>query len=226
VTKQTKTAYVVSDDEQLRGLIVDYLRTVGLLTVDSDADAALDATLQESAFDIVILDLQVSDGDGLSICRRIRAASAAPLLVVTPRGEPTELTPGQELMADDYLRKPFSTEALIARVRRLSSSRSPYGTTKLGHLRFSPRGRQLIAEDGTVVMLSNAEFNLLSALVDASGAAVPRERLAAVIGDAHDNGVEAQIASLREKLVAAQANADLICEVGNHGYMIDFGAAE
>ena len=142
--------------------------------------------LSEGAVDIIVLDLMLPGETGLELCRRLRAESNVPVIMVTALGEETDRIVGLEMGADDYLAKPFSQRELLARIRavlrRVSSM--PYesrsitgGVIEFAGWRLHPATRQLRAADGTLVMLTSGEFDLLLALAQHPQRVLSREQL-------------------------------------------------
>ena len=113
----TQQLLMIEDDRRLAGMVVDYLTHAGF-DVAHAADAAEGlAWLKVHAADLVLLDLMLPDGDGLDVCRRLRADSEVPVIMLTAKGDPTDRVVGLELGADDYLPKPFEPRELLARIR-------------------------------------------------------------------------------------------------------------
>ncbi|WP_036235079.1 response regulator transcription factor, partial [Methylibium sp. T29-B] len=111
---------LIDDDARLTAMVGDYLRQAGY---EVEVAPTLDSgrtRLERELFDALVLDLMLPDGDGLDLCRELRAAPrtrALPLLMLTARGEPMDRIVGLELGADDYLPKPFEPRELLARVK-------------------------------------------------------------------------------------------------------------
>src|SRR5687767_8123951 len=111
------TVLVVDDESIVRGVVVKYLRREGYRTLEAgDGDAAL-ALVEHEQPDLVVLDLMLPGLDGLALCRRIRARSELPVIMLTARVEEADRIVGLELGADDYVTKPFSPRELAARVK-------------------------------------------------------------------------------------------------------------
>ena len=130
---------LVEDEEAIAEPLAEGLRREGyVVTV---AGTAADALAAEEA-DVVLLDLRLPDGDGLDVCRALRARSAVPIIVVTARGEEADRVVGLELGADDYVVKPFGIRELIARIRavtRRAHGRDVEGPVRIGTLEIDDR---------------------------------------------------------------------------------------
>lgn len=178
--------------------------------------------------DLVLLDLMLPEMSGLEVCRELRKVSSVPILMVTAKGEETDRVVGLELGADDYIVKPYSTRELVARIRanlrRVAGTVSPSSpSVVLGVLRIDPARRE-VSREGRPVHLSFREFELLSALLEAKGAVVPRERLLNRawgedwVGD--PKTLDVHICWLRDKLEANPGKPKLLRTVRNVGYRL------
>src|SRR4029453_18151218 len=107
---------LVEDDARLAGMVADYLGEAGIRSAIAGTGREAQRLLKRDAFDAVILDLMLPDTDGLDLCKRIRAESAIPLLMLTARGDPLDRVVGLELGAEDYLPKPFEPRELLPRL--------------------------------------------------------------------------------------------------------------
>lgn len=110
---------LVEDDRDIRGLLVDFLGGEGYGVEAVESGAAMDRALLRGAPDLVILDVMLPGEDGLSICRRLRAKSRVPILMLTARHDDIDRIIGLEIGAEDYLGKPFNPRELLARIRAL-----------------------------------------------------------------------------------------------------------
>jgi DNA-binding response OmpR family regulator len=205
---------VVEDERQLADLIARQLTAAGH-TVDLVADGmtALE-TLEQSPADLVILDWMLPRLDGLEVCRRIRARSITPILMLTARAEESDRVLGLEVGADDYLTKPFSMPELLARARALlrrvelmrrPTEGAPGGerTVIAGKLRIDLDGRVAAIGDEPVD-LTPKEFELLTVLAGHRGRAYSREYLLQTIWGSEyigfDRTVDSHVVRLRKKL--------------------------
>lgn len=200
---------IVEDEPSIAGPLADGLRLQGFEpTVTASGEEAL--RLGPDA-DLVLLDLALPDLDGMEVCRRLRATSEVPIIVVSARDGELDRVMGLELGADDYVVKPFSLRELIARIHALTRRLDARGVTstdddqtvELGHLSLDRRTRE-VSVDGQVVDLTVKEFDLLAALLDDPGAVMRRERLMEDVWDMNWFGstktLDVHVASLRRKL--------------------------
>jgi two-component system, OmpR family, response regulator RegX3 len=194
---------LVEDEEAIAEPLAEGLRREGyVVTV---AGTAADALAAGEA-DVVLLDLRLPDGDGLDVCRALRARSAVPIIVVTARGEEADRVVGLELGADDYVVKPFGIRELIARIRavtRRAQGREIAGPIRVGNLEIDERGRRARRDDEELE-LTPKEFDLLLALARDPGAVVTRRRLLEDVWNTSWYGssktIDVHVASLRRKL--------------------------
>jgi DNA-binding response OmpR family regulator len=216
------------DDEPLITDSLSYsLRREGV-EVKAVGDGAI--ALQEIlAFqpDLVVLDIMLPGMSGLEICRRLRAQSVIPVIMLTARGEEIDRVLGLEVGADDYLPKPFSFRELLARIRsilrRIELDRQTAQTqsTVLGYLTLDPVARR-VYKDEQELQLSSREFDLLSILMKNAGRALSREELLAEvwgsdwIGD--QRTLDVHVRWLRLKIEEDPASPRYIQTVRGHGY--------
>ncbi len=220
----------------MRELLAQCLGERGFETLCCDTGATLAQALAEPGLAVVVLDLQVADGDGLALSLRIRQACACPLIMVTPRGEPDERIAGPTLPANDYLAKPFEPQMLAALVGMWARSPSmvrrsdgpTYPMVAFDRWRLSRRGRHLTDEADTVVMLSKLEFRLLNALLEAPGKVLSVSQLHHAAGKATAPAspahVDEALMQLHRKLGNGRTGNALIRRVGDNSYMIDIPA--
>ncbi|MBI3912203.1 MAG: response regulator transcription factor [Armatimonadetes bacterium] len=179
--------------------------------------------------DVVVLDLMMPEIDGLTVCKRIRALSEVPIIVLSAKSEESDIVLGLELGADDYLTKPFRINELVSRVRALlrrpalaPSHKLASGVLEAGKLRLSQDTREVMI-DGRPAALSPTEFRLLEVLMRRPGHVLGRETLLeAVWGyQGYDERlINTYIKRLREKLERDPANPELILTVRGFGYKI------
>lgn len=163
--------------------------------------------LDAPAADVVILDLRLPDIDGFEVCRRLRARSQVPIIMVSARDDEVDRVVGLELGADDYIVKPFGFRELVARIRavtrRSGAAAERPAFLRAGDLELDRRSRR-VSRQGRDVPLTPREFDLLAILMEEPGAALPRARIMEEVWDAHWYGpsktLDVHVASLRKKL--------------------------
>jgi two-component system response regulator RegX3 len=194
---------IVEDDDAIAKPLAAGLEREGFdVTRVATGEDALEAALP----DLVLLDLRLPGMDGTEVCRRLRARSDVPIIVVTAKGEEVDRVVGLELGADDYLVKPFGFRELLARIRAVMRRARP-GTDRaqihVGALEIDVRGRRAIMGD-EALNLTTKEFDLLALLASEQGDVVSRQRILREVWDTEWFGptktVDVHVASLRKKL--------------------------
>ena len=196
---------IVEDDPGISEPLVTGLQREGF---GARAVATGKEALDASGYDLLLVDLGLPDIDGYEVCRRIRARSNVPIILVTARSEEVDRVVGLEIGADDYIVKPFGFRELVARIRAVMRRYTAASDDKptaidLGALRIDTRARR-VTVNGTEVALTPKEFDLLMILADDPGAVVRRERILDEVWDTNWYGstktLDVHIASLRKKL--------------------------
>ena len=216
---------LIEDNPRLGSLIRDGLTKDGLTVDWQQTLEDGEATLAAAAFDLVLLDLGLPDGDGLDLIRRLRRASdTIPILVLTARGGLSDRITGLDAGADDYLVKPFDISELSARCRALLR-RPIQGLTpvlSVGKLTFNTSSRQA-AYDGAAIELSRREAGLLEVMMRRAGAVLTKQALEEAVYDFNEpvtpNAVEVAISRLRRRLDDAGVR-DVLHNVRGVGYML------
>jgi DNA-binding response OmpR family regulator len=196
---------VVEDDDAIAAPLTQGLERAGFTTTRAATAAAALGYLDDA--DLVLLDLGLPDMDGSELCRRVRASSSVPIIIVTARGDESERVLGLELGADDYIVKPFGLRELIARVRAVGRRAGPLLYVErpqlIGPLTIDRRTRR-VKVDGKEIVLTPKEFDLLSLLGEDPGAVVNRQQIMDEVWDPHWYGptktLDVHVASLRKKL--------------------------
>jgi DNA-binding response OmpR family regulator len=198
---------VVEDDEAIADVLRRSLRAEGH-EVRSAADGAEALTAAEQfAPDLVVLDLGLPRLDGMEVCRRLRAESDVPILMLTARTETEDRVTGLDTGADDYLPKPFERTELLARIRALLRRRPPRGSASIvvGDLLVNPDTRE-VKRGEREIELTNREFELLEYLARNQKLVVSRERLLEDVWGydpfEQTNTIDVFISNLRRKLEA------------------------
>jgi two-component system, OmpR family, response regulator MprA len=198
---------VVEDDEEIVEVLRRSLRAEGYEVRSSgDGVEALDLA---AAFvpDVVVLDLGLPRMDGVEVCRRLRAESDVPILMLTARSETEDRVGGLDSGADDYLVKPFERKELLARIRALLRRRPPRGAASLqvADLTLNPASRE-VRRGEREIELTNREFELLEHLMRNERLVVSRESLLDEVWGydptAATNTIDVFVSNLRRKLEA------------------------
>ena len=231
ISAPAATALVVDDDADIRDLIVGQLRQENYRLLGVGSLTELRQTLREESVDLIVLDLNLPDGDGLSLCRELRAeGSAVQIIMVTARGSAIDRVLGLELGADDYLTKPFEPRELLVRIRNLlrrgrSEPVAPAEAMRYAHFgpwRLDLVQRRLVAPDERLVMLSSAEYRLLCRFIEEPNVVLAREALLPErrATAAFDRTIDLQISRLRQKLAVLPGGSELILTVRGEGYVL------
>jgi two-component system OmpR family response regulator len=218
---------VIEDDPEIRHLVQSYLQRQGFRVDVGDGGAALDRF--RSSFgdpDLVVLDIMMPGEDGLSICRRLRAASRVPVIMLTAKGEDIDRIVGLEMGADDYLPKPFNPRELVARIRAILRRSEPppneHRRFAVGNLVVDLDSRSVAREGEPNLDLTSAEFDLLECFVTRPARVLSREQLMDWTrgrrADALDRTIDVQVSRLRKKIEAD--GTELIKTIRNAGYSL------
>ncbi len=217
---------IVDDDTRLSAMLRDYLTDNGYRArTVANARAGLDE-IGRQAPDAVILDVMLPDLDGFETCRRIRAMSEVPILMLTAKGEETDRIVGLELGADDYLPKPFSPRELLARLKailRRGRSGEPRRLLRFGRLEIDPASRT-VKLDGKDCPMTGHQFDLLVALAENAGRILSRDQLMDLVRgvepDAFDRSVDVHISRIRAAIEADPKHPRRIITVRGAGYVL------
>jgi two-component system, OmpR family, response regulator len=220
---------LVEDDAEISRMLMTVLAENGFAASAATSAAEMDRVLASGEIDLVLLDVMLSGEDGFSICRRLRADSAVPIIMLTALGEDVDRIIGLEIGADDYVTKPFNSRELMARIRAvLRRSSSEAGADRLRPLRFAgwaidPAARRLCDADGVEVALTSAEFDLLLALCLRPGRVLSREQLLELthggLAGPIERSIDVHISRIRQKIEADPGSPTLIKTVRLGGYI-------
>ncbi len=226
---QTKIL-IVDDDDDIRGLLTGFLADEGFHATGVADAPAMDAAIARGRPDLVVLDLMLPGEDGLSICRRLRATSGIPVIMLTARGAEVDRIVGLEIGADDYVTKPFSKRELLARIRSVlrrggppKDLNPPKSALRFNHYTVDINARRITDQSGRDVALTSAEFDLLVCFLHAPQRVLSRDQLLDKVhrrsADAFDRSIDTLVSRLRKKIEVASDNERLIATIRNHGYL-------
>lgn len=222
---------VVEDEPSVRALLSAYLEAENFSVLEAPTAQDAIRTFQSQRVDLVLLDLELPDEDGLVVARQLRAKSDVPIIFVTQRDDDMMRIAGLELGADDYVTKPFNARELLARIRNVlkrsgregSPSSDDTALWSFSDLTLDEARRSLIRNGEDEVSLTGAEFDLLTALVRANGRVLSRDFLLDAVRQGTDEAqpklVDVLVSRLRKKIESANP-PKLIVTVKGHGYKL------
>ena len=225
---------VVDDDREICSLVSQFLSRHALRVTTAREGTEMMKIMEAARIDLVVLDLMLPGEDGLSLCRKLRAASATPVIMLTAMGEDVDRIIGLEMGADDYLAKPFNPRELLARIKavlRRAGTLPPTPTELAGggkvlsfdKWRLDLAKRELKGDDGEMVVLSSGEFDLLQAFAEHPQRVLTRDQLLDLArgraASLFDRSVDIQVMRLRRKVESDPKDPQLIKTVRSGGYM-------
>jgi DNA-binding response OmpR family regulator len=223
----------LDDDPSIRQMIADYLTDNEMQVTAIESGKEIADVMARHTIDLVIVDLKLKGEDGMQIARNLRAESDIPIIILTGRRDEADRVMGLELVADDYLTKPFSPRELLARIRavlRRTRARETVadGLSKIRAYRFAGwelnvRLRRLKSPDGETIPTTNSEFNLLVAFLAAPQRVLSREQLLELSrlhdDEVYDRSVDVQVGRLRRKIEPKGTKTELIRTERGAGYV-------
>ena len=218
---------IVDDEEDILSLVEYNLKKEGYRTIGVKTGEAALQLVEEETPDLIILDLMLPEMDGLEVCRILKSnenTSDIPIIMLTAKGEETDIVVGLEIGADDYVTKPFSPRVLLARTKALLRRKTKEPISKeiiqVENLVIDT-GKYLVTIEGKPISLTSTEFNLLRFLAQHRGKVFTRNQLLDNVWKDEtfviDRTVDVHIRSLRKKLGSA---ANLIETVRGVGYRL------
>jgi DNA-binding response OmpR family regulator len=230
---QQQTIFVVDDEAAARDMIGDYLKMHGFDVILCDGGKSLRAEVEKTRPDLVVLDLNMPEEDGLSLIRFLKQSGNVPVIMLTATASPIDRVVGLELGADDYLAKPAELRELLARVRSVlrrsaaapagSSSGTPNRTVRMGTKWLDLDARALRDEEGNEHPLTASEFSLLKAFAENPKRVLTRERLLDLAqardSEAFDRAIDVRITRIRRKVEPDPAHPKVIKTVRGAGYV-------
>ena len=219
---------VVDDDAEVRELTGEYLRRQGFEVSLAEDGEAMDAKLEETTPDILVLDVMLPGEDGLSIARRLKASSKLPIIMLSAHGEPIDRIIGLEVGADDYIAKPFNPRELLARVRAILRRLEPAASVgdsapiHFADFEVNIKSRSL-RKGGEPIRLTRSEFDLLEVFVSNPERTLKRDQIIEALGGIEmtpfDRSVDVRVARLRAKIEINPAEPRHLKTIWGKGYM-------
>jgi two-component system, OmpR family, response regulator len=229
MSESSPTILLVDDEDSVRKVLAFPLEKDGYTVVQAvDGEDAL-RQFAANPIDLVVLDIMLPRLDGLEVCKRLRATSAVPIIMLTARDDELDKVIGLELGADDYITKPFSIREFRSRVRALlRRARAPHASSDEAEERIEHDGllmdvpRRLVEVRGQPVQLTYVEFELLRALASHPGRVFSRRMLLEALWKSADyrdpRTIDVHVRHLREKLEVEPRTPEYILTVRGVGY--------
>jgi two-component system, OmpR family, response regulator len=224
---ESATILLVDDEESIQKLLTYPLEHEGFQVVQArDGEEALQR-FEENAVDLVILDIMLPKLDGLEVCRRLRARSAVPILMLTARDDELDKVVGLELGADDYITKPFSIREFRSRVRAaLRRAQLPPAGARSDAIEFEgvriDLAKRTVEVSGDPVQLTYLEFELLRTLAASPGRVFSRQALLEALWGGSEyrdpRTIDVHVRHLREKIEADPSEPHYLFTVRGVGY--------
>ena len=226
---------VVDDDNGLRETLADFFELEGYDIAQAANVSEAKAQLAAGEPDLVLLDINMPGGDGLTFAAEMRSWSATPIIILSGKGAMIDRVVGLEVGADDYVAKPFELSELLARVRAVLRRARPPGPTvtdaapaeraaRFSAFVLTPGRRELSTHAGRVIDVTGAEFNLISAFVDRPNRVMSRDAIADLTRkddwEGFDRSIDTLVSRLRRKLSAHTDASHLIQTVRGEGYVL------
>jgi DNA-binding response OmpR family regulator len=222
---------VVDDEAAAREMVGDYLKVHGFKVTLCDGGASLRQAIAAETPDLIVLDLNMPEEDGLSIVRDLKSRTRVPVIMLTATASPIDRVVGLELGADDYLAKPCELRELVARIRsvlrRAAAGPAPEASKPEG-VRFGTKwldleARVLREDNGVEHPLTQSEFSLLKAFAEHPRRVMSRERLLDLANardpDAFDRAIDVRITRIRRKVEPDPEHPRIIRTVRGAGYV-------
>jgi DNA-binding response OmpR family regulator len=232
----TQHIMVVDDEAAAREMVGDYLKMHGFDVTLCDGGRSLRSSMEKIHPDLVVLDLNMPEEDGLSIVRDLKAKSGVPVIMLTATSSPIDRVVGLELGADDYMPKPCELRELVARIRSVlrrgpapgqapaaAQPEAPTNAVRVGTKWFDLDTHRLRDEGGAEQILTRSEYALLRAFTDNPKRVLSRDRLLDLADardpDAFDRSIDVRINRIRKKVEPEPANPRFIRTVRGLGYV-------
>lgn len=221
------TILLVDDEESVQKLLTYPLEREGYRVVQARSGEEALERFAGDEIDLIVLDLMLPHVDGLEVCRRVRAVSTVPIIMLTARDDEVDKVLGLELGADDYITKPFDTKELLARIKAIlrrfgrQRGRDGDGVLRLGPLELDPNA-YTVKRDGEPLELTPTEFKILALLMRRPGQAFTRAQISeSVSTGSHylaSRYIDVHISRLRSKIERDPSKPEIVQTVPSVGY--------
>jgi two-component system OmpR family response regulator len=223
---------IVDDDEDINRLLANYLLPYGIEAHAAGDGPGMRRQLERHKIELIVMDVMLPGADGLSLTREVRQHSQIPVIMLTARCDHFDRVLGLENGADDYITKPFEPRELVARIQSVlrratlrgqPAERSGGDVIGFNGWRLDANNHSLCAPSGLNVMLSNAEFRLLSSFLRTPRRLLSRDQLVELahghVAGAGERSIDLLVSRLRQKLAGAPDGPEMIKTVRGRGYL-------
>jgi two-component system OmpR family response regulator len=223
---------VVEDDRQISALVARYLRANECRATLAGSGRDVDHVLESNHIDLIVLDIMLPGEGGLSICKRLRAHSQVPIIMLTAKGDEVDRILGLEMGADDYLSKPFNPRELLARIRAVLRRATAAAGNPMASIarvlefkgwQIDRTVRELKNPAGARVALTDGEFGLLLTFCERPGRVLSRDQLIDLTQGrslgAFDRSIDILVSRLRRKIESDPHDPSIIKTVRSGGYL-------
>jgi len=223
---------IVDDDHRIRAMLARFLTDHGMRVSQASDGREMFAICENARIDVIVLDIMMPGEDGLSLCRRMRAQSPVPIILLTAMTGDTDRIIGLEIGADDYVVKPFNPRELLARIRAVTrrlgaastgtAERTVTAVYEFGGWRLNASRRTLVSPANLLTDLTSGEFDLLLAFLEHPQRVLTRDQLLDLahgrMSQSYDRSIDVQISRLRRKIEANPQDPAFIKTIRNEGY--------
>ncbi|MBO7473632.1 MAG: response regulator transcription factor [Ruminococcus sp.] len=217
---------LVEDDKEIIANLTEFLSKEGFSVKNAKGQTAALELVENEQFDLVLLDVSLSDGNGFAVCSAIKSSTCLPVIFLTASGDEFSTVTGFDLGADDYIAKPFRPRELVSRIKNVLRLTGSTGSiTQLGDV-LVDTVKGTASKNGRDLFLSALEYRLLLVFINNRGAVMTRTKLLESIWDiagefVNDNTLTVYIKRLREKIEDDPQNPNIIKTVRGIGYRVD-----
>ncbi len=216
---------VVEDDLTIVKNLSELLRREGFVVTPALTCNEAVTKAESEQFDLILLDVLLPDGNGFSLCKRIKSTTTCPVIFLTASSDEYSVVTGLDIGADDYIEKPYRPRELISRIKSvLRRSGKSQSTLALGNVSVD-MDKGVVTKNGKDVFLSALEYRLFLVFLNNSGTTLSRNQLLSEIWDiagdfVNDNTLTVYIKRLREKIEDDAQNPKIILTVRGLGYKL------
>ncbi|MBQ3588719.1 MAG: response regulator transcription factor [Oscillospiraceae bacterium] len=216
---------LVEDDADIVKNLTEFLKTEGFDVYSTATQSGAVKLLEENDFDIALLDISLTEGNGYSLCMQIKATKDVPVIFVSASGDEYSVVAGLDMGADDYIAKPFRPRELVSRIRSvLRRSGKTQAVLEIGDVKVDTV-KGLVTKGGREVFLSALEYRIFLVFLSNRGKVLTRQKLLEEVWDiggefVNDNTLTVYIKRIREKIEDDPRNPTVIKTVRGLGYKV------